>query len=94
MQAFIKELKALHIDSMDWDRETKSLIDTVVSPTVIERDGLVIVSAEDGKGFADYWGCDEIQREGMYIHPELEALADKHGMYWEWEDAGAISIAS
>lgn len=46
---------------------------------------MVIFSAENGDGIADYW-------QSMFIHPDLEAWAKKFGSYFEWENAGAISV--
>jgi hypothetical protein len=51
---------------------------------------VIIVSAEDGNYFADYY-C-EFNNDDPYIHPKLEKIADKYGLYWEWEHAGAISL--
>jgi len=52
------------------------------------------VSAEDwddDKGLAaDYYG--EFRGGFPWIHPELEAIAEKHGLYWEWENPGAIQL--
>ena len=92
MKQLIKDLNDVTaVVDLNFDRETKEFENVYGSPTVIERDGLVIVSAEDGKGFADYYG--EFTGGDMWINPELEAIAKKHGGYWEWESAGAISFA-
>ena len=59
-----------------------------VFPTVFERDGKLIVSAEDGGYFADYYG--EYRGGYSWIDPRLEEAAKKLGMYWEWENPGCI----
>ena len=46
---------------------------------------MVIFSAENADGIADYW-------QDLFIHADLEAWADKFGAYFEWENAGAISV--
>ena len=46
---------------------------------------LVVFSAEDGDGIAEYW-------DDLKIHPDLERWAEKFGSYFEWENAGAISV--
>jgi len=79
-QTIINKLRALEID---W-------VEGVCTPTVIERDGRVFVSAEDGKCLADYYG--EFSGDDAWIHPALESFADKHGMFWEWQNPGCISL--
>ena len=55
----------------------------------------VIISAEewnDIEGYAaDYWG--EFRENSPWIHPDLEAVAEDFGGYWEWENPGAICFA-
>ena len=61
---------------------------TQPEPARIEEEAhgtMVIFSAEDADGIADYW-------QSLYIHPDLKAWADKFGSYFEWENAGAISV--
>jgi hypothetical protein len=48
----------------------------------------IYISAEDGDGVADYWG--QWNNEIPYIHPKLEAWAESHGSYFEWQNAGCI----
>jgi hypothetical protein len=55
------------------------------SPTVyIDRDepGQVVLSAEAGDGFADYYA--------FTIDERIEEAASKLGLFWEWENAGAV----
>lgn len=59
-----------------------------------EREGHIIVSAEDyddvkGRA-ADYYG--EFRGGYPWVHPELDAIADKYDSYWEWENPGAIIL--
>lgn len=62
-------------------------------PTVFVREsGKIIVSAEDGNGWADYYG--EFRGGFPWIHPDLEKFAQDRGMFWEWENPGAIILTS
>lgn len=61
-----------------------------VGPTIIEREGKLIISGEDGRGFVDYYG--EYRGGYPYINPDLEAAAKKHGCFWEWENPGCIYL--
>ena len=61
------------------------------SPTLIERGNLILVSAEDGNYFADYYG--EFSGGYPWVDPKLEDWAETNGYYWEWENAGAICLA-
>lgn len=88
--AIVEALKALTKKWYAWDKVAKDLIETTVSPTVIERDGKIVVSAEDGLYWADYYG--EFHGGDMYIDPILEAFAKERGLFWEWENPGAISL--
>lgn len=54
------------------------------------RDGVLIVSAEDGPNAADYYG--EYRGGCPWINPKLEAWAEKHGCFWEWRDPGSIAL--
>ena len=56
-----------------------------------ERGSLVMVSAENGDGAADYYG--EFRGGGYpYIDPALEAFATKYDAYWEWVNPGQIAM--
>jgi hypothetical protein len=61
-----------------------------VNPTVFIRDGVLHVSAEDGKPWADYYG--EYRGGYAWINPTLEAWAKANGMYWEWQNPGCIAL--
>lgn len=86
----VEALKALKKPWMKYDKASKAYVDTQVVPTVIERDDKIIVSAEDGLLWADYYG--EFSGGDMWIEPVLEAFAKEHGLHWEWENPGAISL--
>jgi len=58
-------------------------------PNVYERDGLLLVSSEEGDEFSDYYGTFY---EPMYVDKRLEAIADKYDGYWVWQDAGTIGF--
>lgn len=89
-----EELKAL-VDALEFDGlGPRPNYDTVhdIKCTTFIRDGAVCVSGEDGRDIIDYYGQ---YRGGFpYIHPKLEALAAQHGMHWEWNDPGSISLWS
>ncbi len=87
----VNSLKALKIADIVWNSEKNDIEDVTIHPTVIERDDRVLVSAEDGKGLADYYG--EFRGGYPYIHPTLEAWAKKRGMYWDWENPGCILLS-
>ena len=76
----INELKTLKID---W-------VEGICNPTVIEKDNHVLVSAEDGKCLADYYG--EFLGGYPWVHPDLVDFAEKNGMFWEWQNPGCISL--
>lgn len=70
------------------------------APTVFLREGdkksTVLVSAEDGKSFADFYG--EFRGGYPWIHPSLEKWANDMGQemgrkfYWDWENAGCLIL--
>lgn len=60
------------------------------SPTVFTRENSIFVSAEDGKGFADYYG--EFRGGYPWIHPNLERAAKNLKGYWEWQNPGCICL--
>jgi hypothetical protein len=71
--------------------QVKSKLGTNRSPYVFEKNGLLYLSGEDGEYFADYYG--ELSGDGdATIDPRLEAIAEKYGMYWDWEDAGSAVL--
>jgi hypothetical protein len=87
-QKLVAELKALTKAGIEW--EGNKLVDCFVKPTVIERDGNIIVSGEDGLNWCDYYG--EFSGGYPFIDPVLEKFAADHGMFWEWENPGCIAL--
>ena len=83
-----KAFSSLQIDSFVWKGTT--LVDAKTSPTVIPCADGIFISAEDGKGLADYYG------EGVggypWIHRDLETLAEELDVLIEWQDPGTLSI--
>ena len=65
-------------------------LDEKLSPSVFVREGQIFVSAEDGRGFADYYG--EFRGGYPYIHESLTEFAETRGMYWEWQNPGCIVL--
>jgi hypothetical protein len=63
-----------------------------IGPSTFIRAGhyseCLFVSAEDGKGFADFYG--EYRGGFPWVHPKLEEFAKVNGGYWEWENPGCI----
>lgn len=72
--------------------ETRDLHPTVFASQDDVRE--IIVSAEDGLGFAHYLG----QFEGEFapfdpwVHPLIEAWAQSHGYEVSWRDPGSVSL--
>lgn len=56
------------------------------------QNGKLFVSAEHGDDAADYYG--EYRGGYAWINPKLVALAEKKGLYWEWENPGCIYLNS
>ncbi|MFZ9894800.1 MAG: hypothetical protein ACO3EL_06210 [Burkholderiaceae bacterium] len=83
-----KTFSSLRISSYDFINN--ELVKVLVSPTVYVRDNHVVISAEDGKCLADYYG--ECNKGYPYIHPALEAAAAKFGGYLEWNNPGELSF--
>ena len=76
--------------AIEWSKAGSDFGHKLVAPEPcrIEEEShgtMVTFSAENADGIADYW-------RDLYIHSELEAWADKFGAYFEWENAGAISV--
>ena len=87
IKKLLNELRSIKSKSCEIVRVNgkPEIVDTEVSPTVFERDGRVIVSAEDGNNFADYYSD--------HIDARLESIAEKYDGYFEWENPGAISFS-
>ncbi len=61
------------------------------TPTaIVDSDGFLQISAEHGDGLADYYG--EFRGGYPWIHPELEAWAERHGCFIEWQDPGTLKV--
>lgn len=63
-----------------------------VNPPSFIANGILHVDGEREHGvcWLDYYG--EFRGGGMWINPELEQWATKHGGFWEWKDPGSISF--
>lgn len=87
-----EELKAL-CDALCFSglgpRPDYEIVDDIKCSTFI-RDGALCVNGEDGRGLIDYYG--EFRGGYPYIDPKLEAFAKEHGMHWQWNDPGSISL--
>lgn len=90
----IVELKALTKKDFDFvkNAEGKSeLVEIEISPTVfVQDDAVVCVSAEDGRGWADYYG--EFTGGFPTIDPHLEHFAKERGLNWQWQNPGVIAL--
>lgn len=87
------EVSAVEIDGIEYDRETREIRDIRVRPSVFpggDSGAIVRVSAEDGLGFADYYG--EYRGGYPWIAPALESFATARGLIWEWINPGAIGL--
>jgi hypothetical protein len=77
------------LDAYEW--VGGDLVDVKKRPHgFINEDNVLTVSAEEGDGFADYYG--EFRGGDPYIDPALEKWAEKRGHFWEWLNPGAIAL--
>lgn len=87
----VKALSKVTTEGEKYNRETGKYEEATLMPTLfLDRDhaNQVVLSAEDGGYFADYYG--EYRGGYPWVHPEVEEAAEKLGFYWEWENAGAL----
>jgi hypothetical protein len=56
----------------------------------IGDDNSVKMSAEEGDGFADYYG--EFTGGDMWVDPRVEKIVTRNGGYVEWDNPGCVSI--
>lgn len=87
----IKAMSRITGNGLKYNQDTGKYEDAVVMPTLcLDRDhtNQVVLSAEEGDGFADYYG--EFRDGCPWIDPRIEEAADELGLYWEWENAGAL----
>jgi len=88
----VKALSKVTSEGEKHNPETGKYEPATVMPTLyLDRDhaNQVTLSAEDGHGFADYYG--EFRGGYPYIDPRIEEAAEKLGLYWEWENAGCLN---
>ena len=78
------------IADFEWSREKKDLVKVSIKPSARIADEAIQIDGDDGKGLIDYYG--EYRGGYPYIHPALEAWAEKNGGHWEWNDPGSISF--
>lgn len=57
---------------------------------MVNDEGRLQFSAEEGDGLLDYYG--EFEGGSPYIHPELEAWAASNGYFFEWVNSGVAAI--
>ena len=67
-------------------------VDVDKTPTLFKDTdtGVLILSAEDGGYFADYYG--EFRGGYPWIDPRLIEWAEKKGLMWEWRDPGSVGL--
>lgn len=72
--------------------ETRDLHPTVIASQDDARE--IIVSAEDGRGFAHYLGQfdGEFAPFDPWVHPLIETWAQAHGYEVSWRDPGSVSL--
>lgn len=72
--------------------ETRDLHPTAFESRDDSRE--IIVSAEDGRGFAHYLGQfqGEFAPFDPWVHPLIEAWAKAHGYEVSWRDPGSVSL--
>lgn len=90
---FINALRELR--KSDFEEESYVYVTLILDR---DKEGQIIVSAEDGRGWADYYqeylteymdDAGKIQN-AFGIATALNDLAEVHGFFWEWENPGAI----
>lgn len=90
LEKLAEELQSIKSEGSKLNAVTKRYQPAMIRPTVIIRNEILYVSAEDGNYFADYYG--EFRGGYPWIDPRLEAFAKRNGGYWEWENPGAIVL--
>lgn len=83
-------VEALKIDTVKY--QDGELVDTYGTPTVIRNEDGVMISAETGDGFLDYYGEPEYGLEDLYIHPRIVEVVEAEGCILEWKDPGTVGI--
>lgn len=86
-----KALSNVTATGLVYNRTTRDFDEIQVAPTIFERDGMLIISAEDGGLFADYYG--EYRGGDQWINPSLEKAVRDAGCHLEWENPGCLYIS-
>lgn len=76
------------IEKLGYGRHIIDNCDTE-DPKIIKL-GCELIDGDDDKIPGDYYGTN--REPWPTIAPELEALADKAGSYWEWENPAIITM--
>lgn len=87
----VKALSKVTTEGEQYNASTGKHEPATLMPTLyLDRDhsNQVVLSAEDGGHFADYYG--EFRGGYPWIDPRVEEAAEKLGLYWEWENAAAL----
>lgn len=84
------ECKAIQFPSLVWDKVRKTYDDVEVSCNCFVKEGVLMVTSDDGLGAIDYYG--EYRGGYPYISPKLEAFAKANGCFWEWNNPSSISL--
>lgn len=84
------ECKALQFDALEWNKTAKTYDDIKVSCDCFVKNGVLMVTSDDGRGIIDYYG--EYRGGYPYIDPQLEAFAKANGCFWEWNNPSSISL--
>lgn len=90
VQVLEAQCKALKFDTIKWNKTTKTYADIQVSCDCFVKDGVLMVTSDDGQGIIDYYG--EYRGGYAYISPALEAFAKANGCFWEWNNPSSISL--
>lgn len=61
-------------------------------PTIIRKDVGVVLSAEDGRIFADYYDGAHKNSPDAGIDPALCRIAAEHLCHWEWINPGEVGL--
>lgn len=89
-ETLLAECKELKFPSLKWNKEAKTYDDVEVSCDCFVKNGVVMVTSDDGLGAIDYYG--EYRGGYPYINPKLEAFAKANGCFWEWNNPSSVSL--
>jgi hypothetical protein len=91
LMAKLPELEIVFRSNGEW-------VDGKAKPKAwVNEDGYLMLSAEDGSGFIDYYNEASYElglpdADDPYINPQLVKFAEDNGYYWEWDSPAAVVL--